>query len=290
MAKILVTGAHGLLGTILVPRLRERGHSVVTCSRHDSGINADLTDMSQAFRVLSSAMPDTIVNLAACTNVEQCEQDLQLAYTVNVKIVEHLARWIRTFAPQVRLVQLSTDQVYNGHGPHSEDKVTLINHYAFSKYAGELAALSVGAMVIRTNFVGASRSAARQSLSDWVVSTLRAGQDMTVFEDILFSPLSMDTLSSILSELVGCPSEGVFNLGSREGMSKADFAYTLAQSLDLSTAHMRRGSVDRQASDVRRPGDMRMDVRFFEKSFGIELPTLRREIQSIASDYAHSSQ
>jgi dTDP-4-dehydrorhamnose reductase len=84
--------------------------------------------------------PEIIVNLAALTNVDLCERHPQLAYLSNVKIVENLASSIRNLPIRCHLVHLSTDQVYDGAGPHKEEDITLSNYYAFSKYASELAA------------------------------------------------------------------------------------------------------------------------------------------------------
>src|SRR5256885_13003403 len=79
--------------------------------------------------------PDVVVNLAGLTDVDECERKPQLAYLTNVRIVENLGQWIRDGGNKSYLVQVSTDQVYDGPGPHKEHDVTLGNYYGFSKYA-----------------------------------------------------------------------------------------------------------------------------------------------------------
>ena len=52
------------------------------------------------------------------------------------------------------LIQISTDQIYSGKGPHKESKIKLINHYARTKYNGEKEALKIKSTILRTNFIG----------------------------------------------------------------------------------------------------------------------------------------
>lgn len=288
--KILVTGARGMLGCHLVPHLRACGHEVVELSRTGrSSLCADLTDGEQGRAVLDEASPEIIVNLAALTDVDECERNPQRAYLTNVRIVENLTNWIRKYGSCRHLVQISTDQVYDGIGSHKEEGVTLTNYYGFSKYAGELAAAAVPSTILRTNFFGPSQCPSRVSLSDWLVRSLSRGESITVFEDVYFSPLCMQRLAEQLELVIGNPQPGVFNLGSRDGMSKADFAFMLAAVMDLPTQTMRRGSSTGSKTIAYRPKDMRMDSSRYEKVFGIQLPSLREEIRSMKAGYVNKA-
>jgi len=285
--RVLITGAHGLLGSTLAPHVASKGHTVATCSRTQGDVRADLAVRAEVDAALDVAKPDVLINLVAHTNVDDCERDPQLAYRANVRVVENLANWVGRQHGAAHLIQISTDQLYDGPGPHQEDEITLRNYYGFSKYAGELAA--AGGTVLRTNFFGRSERAGRTSLSDWVVGALRRGEAITVFDDVYFSPLGIRRLVDVLAMLVDDRRAGVFNLGSRDGMSKADFAFALADDLGLSTSAVRRGKSTDVSFAARRPGDMRMDSTRFEQTFGITLPTLREEISSLATEYARES-
>ena len=54
----------------------------------------------------------------------------------------------------------------------TEEQIKIRNYYAFSKYAGELAAIQVPSTILRTNFVGRSKVSHRESLTDWVYYSL----------------------------------------------------------------------------------------------------------------------
>jgi len=288
--RVTMFGSSGLLGSSLMPHLQRCGHDILGVSRkREDGTQVDLIDADQVNEVLDATMPEVIVNLAALTNVDECERNPQLAYLANVRIVENLAMWIRNRDHVCHLVQISTDQVYDGRGPHKEDNIILSNYYGFSKYAGELAAITVPSTIVRTNFFGPSQCPVRQSLSDWLVQSLNQSEPITVFDDVRFSPLSLQRLVELLELLIVKRERGVFNIGSKEGMSKADFAFTLAEALGLPIKYMSRGVSDKINLVAYRPKDMRMDSSRFENIFGVQLPTLQEEIQSMKATYAHET-
>lgn len=290
MKTVLVTGATGLLGSTLVPLLRLRRFEIQTIKTNArSGVvdyQADLADPNAAITLLGQIKPDAIVNLIGLTDVDLCEAEPNSAYIANVRAVENIAGWIKQSKTACHLVQISTDQVYDGIGPHIEEQVTLTNYYAFSKYAGELAATSVSSTVLRTNFFGLSHCEKRQSLTDWLFRSLLRGESIQVFDDVLFSPLSMTTLSEMINLVLRKKFPGVFNLGSRDGMSKADFAFAFAEELGLRTHKVTRTTTDQVTFlKTNRPKDMRMDCGKFEEIFQLTLPNLRDEIKLAAKDF-----
>lgn len=257
--------------------------------RDNVTVRTDLTNSVEVNSILDQVAPEVIVNLAALTNVDECERNPQAAYLSNVRIVENLAKWIQNSANACHLVQISTDQVYDGHGPHKEDDITLTNYYGFSKYAGELAATRVPSTILRTNFFGRSQCPDRHSLSDWLVNSLTRGDSITVFDDVRFSPLTLQRLVELAELVIVKRLQGVFNLGSKYGMSKADFAFTLAETLCLPTQNIRRGTSDTVKLTAYRPKDMCMDSIKFESVFGVELPTLKEEIQFMKGAYSNEA-
>ena len=273
-----------MLGCTLSHYLAMGGYTVI---RHGYGTAADvacdITDRAETASMLRATAPDRVVNLVGATNVDECERSPHTAYLLNVRTVENLVAGLAG-SEGTFLVQVSTDQVYDSFGDSDESDVYLTNTYALSKYTGELAALRMPAAVLRTNFFGPSRHPNRKSFSDWLLDNFREGKEFVAFTDVAFSPLLMDTLSAAIDKVLCQPAVGVFNLGSDQGMSKADFAVALAEALDFPVTPMRRGTTTDVELAAYRPKNMCMNSSKFERTFGMKLPRLSDEIKRLRSD------
>lgn len=289
--KILLLGASGLLGSTLGPFLVSRGYVVITHSNtRKTQYQADISELSNTYAMLDNIKPEIIVNLVGLTDVDYCEINPNRAYLSNVRTIENIAKWMRQKNKPCHLIQISTDQIYDNYGLHTEEQVTLTNYYAFSKYAGELAATCVSSTILRTNFFGRSRCATRNSLTDWLYSSMLNSTSIQVIDDVLFSPMSIDGLASTIDLCIQQKPIGVFNVGSHGGMSKADFAFAFAAALNFSTNTMTRANSNQMVFlKAYRPKDMRMDCTKIEKTLGIKLPHLSDLIQQIAHEYNETS-
>jgi dTDP-4-dehydrorhamnose reductase len=276
LMKVLVTGATGLLGPYLTDAASNFG-SVVTVG-HDKGERrVDLTDLAACRSLVAVTAPDIVLHAAAKTDVDQCERDPEQADRVNRGAAANLAA---SLPPNIKLVYLSTDQVYPDlPGPHRENDEAPVNIYGRSKLEGEHAVLThPRALVVRTNLFGPSRTFGRRSLSDFIVDQLSANLPTTLFEDVQFSPLHMGTLADLIMELVRHDVSGVFNLGSRGGMSKSKFGLRIANQLDLPTKSVMIGHSTSVPGRAKRPADLRLDVSRVESALNREMPTLEEEI------------
>mgnify|MGYP006081393001 CR=1 FL=1 len=288
---VVIVGASGLLGTMLVPALVSAGYRISTVGRAKSnGFICDISDSKAVNLLFNQLQPDIVINLVALTNVDMCESDPKLAFSVNVYTLENIVTWIESTRPKCHLLQISTDQVYDGTGPHSEGNVMLSNYYAFSKYAAELVALRINSTILRTNFIGKSQCDERLSFTDWIYKSLLSDREIVLFNDVLFSPLSMKTLTEIICKVTHLKPHGIFNLGSRSGLSKSELGLLFAENLQLPTRGVKVSSID-DVSFIKtyRPKDMRMNVEKLEQCLDIQLPELADEINRLSGDYVEKT-
>lgn len=289
MSRICVVGARGLLGSSLVPFLKNEGHEVFCLSRNltqPDCIKVDFREQASVNAGLDIIKPDIIVNLAAVTDVELCEEDPHLAYLGNTLVVENLCSWMRGNSARSHLIQISTDHNYDSTGLSSEEDIKILNHYGFSKYAGELAAQAIDATILRTNFFGKSKCDFRKSFSDWAYDALISEREIYAFEDVFFSPLHIDTLIELLKVIVMNPIPGTFNLGSKSGLSKAQFIFEFANIMKLRTNKVTLTRVGEMAMRTARPKDMRMDSSKIEFALPeLTTPTLIDEIKRLNDEY-----
>lgn len=289
--KVLVAGATGLLGSHLVPYLKEHGYTVFGQSNaRKSDFNFNLTSRETTKNFLDLVRPDIIVNLVSLTSVEMCEGHPHQAYLLNTKVVENLCDWINQKRNKCHLVQVSTDHVYDGDGFNKEDQISITNTYALTKRAGEIAACQTASTILRTNFVGRSNVSHRESLTDWVFNSIREEKEFRVLDDVHFNPLSIQKLAEMIALVIERKPIGIFNLGSKTGMSKADFDFAFAEYLNLPTSKMLRiGLNDASFLKARRPKNMVMDCSKFESTMEFKLPSLEELIPIIAEEYREKS-
>jgi dTDP-4-dehydrorhamnose reductase len=209
-------------------------------------------------------------------DVDRCQQQPAEAYRITVLTTAHLVSWIRDRSPGTRLTYVSTDHVYDGPGPHGEEVVRPGNVYALTKLWAEALAEQVQAhVVLRVNFFGPGGEA-RETLSDWLLRSLREGRSLRLFHDVYFSPLYVEHVADAIYECGVKDVRGTLNLGaSGGGVSKAEFAALLADTFGLSMDSTTSGSVADARLTAYRPSDMRMRVDRLEARLGHRLPSIR---------------
>ncbi|TFB66974.1 dTDP-4-dehydrorhamnose reductase [Cryobacterium sp. Hz9] len=130
MTRYLITGANGMLGRDLQAALA--GQNVTALGR----IDLDVTDLSAVTDAVAGH--DVVINCAAYTKVDDAESNEDTAYLVNGVGARNLA--VAASASSVRLVQVSTDYVFDGTAttPYPEDTPRHpISAYGRTKAAGE---------------------------------------------------------------------------------------------------------------------------------------------------------
>ena len=281
MEKVLVAGGTGLLGTFLVKQLNDQGIKNISHGhKSEAQLNFDMTDFSQVKMFLDKINPKLIVNLVCLSDVEKNEKDYQLAKKLNIQPVVNISKWIKSKEEIIKFIQVSTDHVYDKEGISCEEDVVIKNNYARTKFEAEKIALSANALILRTNFFGRSLNPNRESFTDWIDRNIeRQNFPLNLFNDVYFSPIHISTLSEIIIKLFKSYNSGVYNLGSKDGMSKAQFALEYSDVLKNDKSKIKLTSIDKMKFAANRPKGMMMDISKFEKKFNIELPSLREEIK-----------
>jgi dTDP-4-dehydrorhamnose reductase len=240
MARVLITGASGLLGlTLCMETYQEHQvtgivHTHSVRSKHFEVIQADLADFDALVRILDQVQPEVIVHTAAMANIDQCEMQPEAALRINALLPGKLAQISQRAG--IHLVHISTDAVFDGKkGNYQEyDPPAPLGVYARSKLAGEQAVLENDgrAIVARVNFYGWSLSGER-SLAEWFIRNLSAGNPVKGFTDVFFCPLLVNDLAKLLVEMISFKLHGIFHVVSSECTSKYAFGLRIARRFGL---------------------------------------------------------
>ena len=283
MNKVLILGAYGYLGDFLSNFLKSQNLIVFRQGRGNNSeyvcnpnIKSDLNNLIRKLR------PNYIINLIADTSVERCEKNFVKAFEINCLIIENIIFSIKN--KDIFLIHISTDQVYSGLGPHSENEPKPINSYAITKYFSEKIALSKKALILRTNFVGKSNSE-KKSFTDWIISSYLKKEEINLFKDVFFSPVHISYLAKIIKIAMDKKYKGIFNLGSKTGISKYEFIKKLTKNLNINNPNVKVISVDEFNFKAKRPKDMTLNSSKFEEKFHINVPTIDETLELVVKDY-----
>lgn len=138
--KILILGEDGQLGTdcqlLLAPE-----HELITPKLDE----LNFCRPESVETILNQKRPELIINCAAYTAVDQCEQDQELCRLINADGPLQLAVGAERIG--ARLIHISTDYVFSGQKPvpsaYTEDDTTQpLSEYGRTKLAGEEAVRS----------------------------------------------------------------------------------------------------------------------------------------------------
>jgi len=132
--RVLLTGAGGQLGLELAGILPDRGHEVVALDR----LALDVADPEAVEGAIDEHTPEVVVNAAAYTNVDGCEEAMDLAFSVNALGPRNLAQACERRG--CGLLHVSTNYVFDGRGkgPYEPfDPPNPISAYGRTKLAGE---------------------------------------------------------------------------------------------------------------------------------------------------------
>jgi dTDP-4-dehydrorhamnose reductase len=295
--RILFTGGSGLLA--LNSALYLRNDFEVYLGLHSRIINLegvhtcilDLENEQALEKEIIRIKPDILINAAGMTNVEACELKPNEADTLNAIVPGVLARLSKKL--NIYFVHISTDHLFDGTKSFQteEDTISPLNVYGKSKAKGEQEVLKNNneALIIRTNFFGWGTSY-RQSFSDFIIYSLRQEKKITLFEDVYYTPILIQTLIDQIQLLIKDKIKGIINIVSDERISKYDFGVLVAELFGLNKNLIEKGSIKNNKSLIQRPRDMSLSnfkIKNIIKT--LNFPSLNEQL-GILHDYEKSSQ
>lgn len=290
MSRVLITGGSGLLALNWACRMRD-SHEVIL-ARHARKISLrgtrcatlNLESASTLASELEPLRPDLVVHTAGLASVDQCEQQPEQAMHLNATLALNVASACRQL--KIKLIHISTDHLFAGHKAYSaeSDPPSPLNVYARTKLQAEqlVARENPDAIIVRTNFFGWGHHY-RQSLSDWILASLRNGRTISMFDDVYFTPLLADNLAQIVHLLADRNVSGIYHVAASERLSKYDFALRLARVFGVPEALIQRAKMAASVSRVPRPLDMSLDNLKTRQFLGVDLIGVDDALNALAA-------
>jgi dTDP-4-dehydrorhamnose reductase len=243
--RVLVVGGNGLLGQKMTEFLiRGSAFHVAVASQASRPVRPlnsatyaqmDITSKKDVKRVLHEIEPDVIVNCAAMTNVDACENDRERAWKINVEGVEHLIEASRR--TNARIYHVSTDYVFDGRsGPYDEQaRPEPLSYYGKSKLASEnaLHVSGIEYFIARSMVLYGTGINVKPNFALWLIQSLDQHLPVKIVDDQFGNPTLVDDLAQGLLGAIELERLGTYHLGGRDIISRYEFARRLARIFDF---------------------------------------------------------
>jgi dTDP-4-dehydrorhamnose reductase len=241
--KILITGAAGLLGQRLVAKLADSCKILAIdiasnpFGGHDNlnYLQRDLTEFIPVKPIIDSFAPEIIFNCASLTDVDDCEKKREIAYKINVGLVESLLQ-----IKAGRFIHFSSDYIFNGRGgPYSEtDAPDPLGYYGETKLISERILIESGRphLIIRTNVIFGTGVNIKPNFITWLIDNLKKGINLKIVTDQHNNPVHAGNLADVTIEAAAGDLTGILNLAGASYLSRYEIAIKTAAYFKLDAA------------------------------------------------------
>ncbi len=264
--KILITGSNGLLGQKLVNKLKTHpDFQLIATSKGANRIkdqngyvyeSMDISNREEVMRLFEKYQPEVVINTAAMTNVDACEENQAKCWELNVTAVEYLIEACAKL--KTHLIHLSTDFVFDGKsGPYKEtDQPNPLSYYGKSKLASEklLQESSINWSVVRTIIVyGIVEDMSRSNIVLWAKSALEKNEKLTIVNDQFRSPTLAEDLADGCILIAEQEKEGIFHISGKDFMNIVELVRRVAKHYQLDDSLIEEISSDSLNQAAKRP-------------------------------------
>ncbi len=236
--KICIIGGSGVVGSKMVQFFSENGHDVVhTYNTHKTnGVSKeyqlDITDVNETVNFIKKINPEIIIHSSAITDIDLCETNKKLAYSVNVKGTENVVKGSKEI--NCKLVYLSTSFVYDGNKEeyYEEDTPSPSTYYGHTKMKGEeiVNNSQLDNLILRIDqpYCWIEKWQHTNSILR-VIDTLRANKILNEVEDWYNNPTYVPEIVLATSKLLKNKSNGIFHLVGSDFINRYEWSIEVAK-------------------------------------------------------------
>lgn len=277
-SRVLITGAGGLLGSPLARRFA-LDPSWRTIALDKAGL--DITDEDAVARAMNREKPRLIINCAAFTKVDACEQEKELAQRVNGAGAGNVAAAAAKIG--ARLIHISTDYVFDGTSalPYREDEppapADSLCSYGRSKLMGEQAVTGrhPSPLIVRTAWVFGEDG---PCFPKTILRLAKERPELRVVNDQVGSPTYAKDLADAIYRLAQLPeATGVMHVTNSDICTWYDFAREILGVAGIGTP-VRPVSTAEFPTPAKRPAFSVLDNRRFVQTVGAPLRSWREAV------------
>jgi dTDP-4-dehydrorhamnose reductase len=301
MKRVLITGSNGLLGQSLLRLLLQEKNQFevigLSLGKNRSGRDdfeyrsIDVTSESLLKENVLEIHPDVIINTAAMTQVDACEEHQQECDALNIGVVQSLI----SVAAQINahVIHLSTDFIFDGKkGTYKEtDAPNPISYYGRSKLKSEeiLIDSKIEYTILRTILVyGKVQGMSRNNIVLWVKEQLENKQEITLVEDQFRTPTYVENLALACKISMEKKALGIYHVASDSLLSIYEIGQQIAEVFELDTSLIKPISTSTLNQLAARPIRTGFDLTKTAKELDLHPTSFQQDLQRFKEKLANT--
>lgn len=266
--RLLITGGSGLLGSKIAEIAVQRGYQVYSgYNKHKAAngtpISLDICKRAELEERFRKIIPEVVIHAAALTNVDKCEQEKRLAWTVNVEGTKNIVDQSKKY--DAFLIDVSTDYVFSGTKElyKENDETNPINNYGLTKLKGEeiVKGLLQKWCIVRPSVIyGSTQAAGKVNFALWLINKLREKETVKIITDQWVSPTLNTNLAEMILEITERRLTGVYHLAGATPLNRYEFAQLIAETFNLDKNLIKSTNSNEMNWIARRPKNTTLNV------------------------------
>jgi dTDP-4-dehydrorhamnose reductase len=227
--RVFITGCGGMLGLAVYGQFSERCNVLAT----DIDLNepwleyADVTNYEKTYQIAAKFKPHVIINLAALTDLEYCEQNVEETFRTNGLGAENMA----LIAQKLNAVHIyiCTAGIFDGTQEYYNDfdRPNPLSVYAKGKYHGELAVerMLEKYYVFRAGWMmGGGLKKDKKFINKIYKQIVGGSRTLNVVDDKLGTPTYTVNFAESMFRILQTDMYGLYNMVCRGSCSRYDVA------------------------------------------------------------------
>ena len=251
--KVLITGSNGLLGQKLLHKLRvDEGVNLVATSKGENRVSKkkgytyfdlEITNKDAVAQLIASEKPQVVINTAAMTDVDLCEEKKEACDNLNVNAVQYLS--VACQQIDAHLIHISTDFIFDGEdGPYKEeDKPNPLSYYGLSKLKSEniVKESDCNWTILRTIIVfGVGENLSKSNIVLWAKGALEKDEPLNIIDDQFRAPTLAEDLADACILAAKKKAYGIFNASGKDIMSIYEIVERIAKHYRNTTKNLNK--------------------------------------------------
>lgn len=289
--KILVLGGNGMLGSQLVEDLKSL-NDVYTigrtkCINSKNHFEIDINNAQSLSFFLKENYFELVINSAAIIDHVECETNPEDCLRINALINKTL---LDSTHHETKIIYISTDAVFSDKNKERlpSSCTSPQSLYGLSKDFAEKILLNSeeirNFLIIRTTIVGFNFK--KKGFIEWIVNSLMNNKEITLFEDVIFNPISIYNLSAKIQYILNREQikRNIIHLNGTEAISKYKFGLSFAKETGLNHELIKKGTLGAFPDKGSRCYNQFLDV-FNNELNNLQLPTVQETITELTHKF-----